>query len=154
MSTRHANLDTAGARRCARAALCALLLGGATAAGAGTAAPLVGSWKMTLSDGICSEIHRFDAYGGSVVVSGAARVEGTYGVSAKPDPHGFYKLDEQVVHGNGKPDCTGAVAREGNTATIYVKVHPKQNQLLFCDTPAPDSCVGPLERVADEAPAP
>lgn len=137
----------------ARVGLFAAALGAlapAHGARAADAHPLVGSWKMTLSDGICTEIYRLRTDGTSVTVSGAEVTEGAYEVSATPSDRGFYRLVERVGRGNGKPDCSGAVTMAGRERTFYVRRHRSGDKLLFCDNETLDTCVGPLERVADE----
>ncbi len=132
--------------RCALPALALLALPPAALPRSAPVHPLWGTWTYTLADGICRETHDFQPDGTDHVASGAARYESNYQVGAAPSPRGYYRLDETITQVNGQRDCTGELPRTDHESTVYVRLHPSGQQLLLCESEAPEACVGPLDR--------
>lgn len=112
--------------------------------------PLWGTWKFTLSDGICAETYHFRRDGTTVVTSGAEVTESAYQISPGPSARGYYRLVDRITRDNGKSDCTGSVTKAGREATTYIRFHPSGDMIIFCESESLDNCIGPLNRIPDE----
>ena len=112
--------------------------------------PIWGTWKFTLSDGICAETYHFRRDGTTVVTSGAEVTESTYQISPGPSARGYYRLVDRITRDNGKPDCTGTITKTGREATTYIRFHPSGEMIIFCESESLDNCIGPLNRIPDE----
>ena len=126
----------------------ALALSTQTAGAAPTSAhhPILGIWKLSLTGG-CSEVYRFRSDGTSLVTSAQEVSESEFSIPAKPSDKGFYKMEDKIVKGNGKQDCSGAVLKVGNRVTNFIHFHPSGVLFLMCATESLDTCIGPFERV-------
>jgi len=113
--------------------------------------PIWGTWKFTLADGICAETYHFRKDGTTVVTSGAQVTERAYEISAGPSARGYYRLVDRITRDNGKQDCTGALALPGRESTTYIRFHPSGAMLVFCESESLDNCLGPLNRLPEEA---
>jgi hypothetical protein len=109
--------------------------------------PILGIWRLTVGDSNCAEIYRFRGDGTSLVTSAEEVSESEFKIPAKPSDKGFYKLEDRIVKGNGKKDCSGEVMKIGSKVTNFVRFHPSGVLFLMCATESMDTCIGPFERV-------
>lgn len=136
----------------ALALLSATLLSAVVAAPAAAAPlrsdhPLIGTWKITLPDGSCSETYRMRSDGTSLVTSAEEVAESSFDIADQPDTLGFYKEVDTVVKDNGKQDCSGEVTKVGHVATSYILFHPGGDMFLMCLDRDTSRCIGPFVRV-------
>jgi len=108
--------------------------------------PLLGSWKVTLPDGSCSETYFFRSDGTSLVTSADEVAESDFEVSLEPTDKGFYKLVDKIVRDNGKQDCQGNVTTVGQQATNFITFHPSGQMFLMCREESLEACIGPFRR--------
>jgi hypothetical protein len=113
--------------------------------------PILGIWRLTLADSRCSEIYRFRGDGTSLVTSAGEVSESEFDIPAKPSEKGFYRLEDRVVKGNGKKDCSGEIMKVGSKATNFIRFHPSGALFLMCATESMDLCIGPFERMVGPA---
>jgi hypothetical protein len=109
--------------------------------------PIIGTWRITLPDGACSETYRIRADGTTLVFSNEEVAESTFTVSDKPDEDGFFQQTDIIVKDNGKPDCSGAITEPGRSVTSYLQFHPSGNLFVMCVEPNLERCIGPFIRV-------
>ena len=109
--------------------------------------PLIGTWKITLPDGSCSEIYIVRRNGTSLVTSAEEVAESEFTVSDEPSERGFYKWVDTVAWDNGRKDCAGEVTEVGHVATNYVLFSPMKTQFLMCEQEDLASCIGPFVRL-------
>jgi hypothetical protein len=131
---------------------CALMLAVAAAVAAPGAPlradhPLIGTWRITLPDGSCSETYRIRADGTSLVFSHEEVAESNFVVSDQPDKDGFYEETDTIIKDNGKLDCSGQVTTPGKPVTNYLQFHPSGNMFVMCVERSFDRCIGPCIRV-------
>jgi hypothetical protein len=136
---------------------CALMLVLEIAAAAAPAAPLrpdhplIGTWRITLPDGLCSETYRIRADGTTLVFSHDEIAESTFTISDQPDKDGFYEETDTITKDNGKLDCSGQVTKPGKPVTSYLQFHPSGNMFVMCVERSLDRCIGPFIRVRGNA---
>ena len=94
--------------------------------------PLLGTWKITLPDGSCSETYIFRPDGTTLVTSAEEVSESEFEVSDSPSEKGFYKMVDKIIKDNGKKDCSGEIMVVGHVATNYLLLHPNKKQFLMC----------------------
>ena len=109
--------------------------------------PIIGTWKITLPDGSCSETYRIRADGTTLVFSHEEVAESTFVIADKPDKNGFYKEVDTIVRDNGKRDCSGGVTTPGQAVTNYLQFHPSGDMFLMCVERNLERCIGPFVRV-------
>ena len=109
--------------------------------------PLVGTWKITLPDGTCTETYIVRRDGTTLVTSAEEVAESEFELSDEPSEKGFYKWVDKIVKDNGKKDCSGEVMVLGHIATNYILLHPSKNQFLMCEAEDIKTCIGPFVRV-------
>jgi hypothetical protein len=109
--------------------------------------PILGIWKLMLSDSGCSEVYRFRGDGTTLVTSADEVSESVFDIPAKPSEKGFFKLEDTIVKDNGKKDCSGEVMKVGNKATSFIRFHPSGALFLMCADESMDACIGPFHRV-------
>ena len=109
--------------------------------------PLLGTWKITLPDGSCSETYVFRRDGTTLVTSAEEVAESEFEVSDGPSEKGFYKWVDKIVRDNGKKDCSGEVMTIGHVATNYIILHPSKDQFLMCEAEDLKTCIGPFIRI-------
>ncbi|TFW16396.1 hypothetical protein E4L98_23680 [Duganella callida] len=122
----------------------------AMAAGAGPLRhdhPVIGTWRITLPDGSCTETYRIRADGTTLVFSNEEVAESSFTIADKPDKDGFYKETDTITKDNGKLDCTGEVTKPGRAVTSYLQFHPSGDMFLMCAERSLDRCIGPFVRV-------
>jgi hypothetical protein len=113
--------------------------------------PIIGTWKITLPDGTCSETYRIRADGTTLVFSHEEVAESTFVITDKPDKNGFYKEVDTIVKDNGKHDCTGGITKPGQAVTNYLQFHPSGDMFLMCVERNLERCIGPFVRVKGQA---
>nr|WP_315392084.1 hypothetical protein [uncultured Duganella sp.] len=113
--------------------------------------PFIGTWKITLPDGACSETYRVRGDGSTLVFSNEEVAESTFVIADKPDKDGFYKAVDTIVKDNGKPDCTGQITKPGRSVTNYLLFHPGGDMFLMCVDRNMQRCIGPFVRVEGNA---
>jgi len=123
---------------------------GAVGAPIDAAHPILGTWKLSMPDGICTETYHFRKDGTSVVLSGQEVSESAFEITALPSPLGYYRMVDRITRDNGKPDCAGEIMKVGKEATTYIRLHPSGSMIIFCDAESLNSCIGPLERIPDQ----
>ncbi|MFS2003559.1 hypothetical protein ACEN9F_08030 [Duganella sp. CT11-25] len=109
--------------------------------------PIIGTWRITLPDGSCSETYRIRADGTTLVFSHEEVAESTFVITDQPDKNGFYKEVDTIVKDNGKHDCTGEITKPGRAVTNYLQFHPSGDMFLMCVERSLDRCIGPFVRV-------
>ncbi len=110
--------------------------------------PLVGTWSWVVFGGSCTETWQFRSGKTVLSTSGEEVTEKSYTITPAADAKGFYTLQETVKRGNGKKDCSGAVAGEpGESSTRFVQFSPARDKMLVCEAPALTACFGPLRRL-------
>ncbi len=113
--------------------------------------PVIGTWRITMPDGSCSETYRIRADGTTLVFSNEEVAESTFAISDQPDKQGFYKEVDTIVRDNGKRDCLGDVTEVGRAVTSYLLFHPSGDMFLMCVERRTDKCIGPFVRVKGNA---
>ena len=113
--------------------------------------PIIGTWRITLPDGSCSETYRIRADGTTLVFSNEEVAESIFSISEKPDKDGFYEETDTIVKDNGKLDCSGEVTKPGKPVTNYLQFHPNGNLFVMCVERSLDRCIGPFVRVRGES---
>ncbi|GJI99755.1 hypothetical protein RugamoR64_02940 [Duganella rhizosphaerae] len=113
--------------------------------------PVIGTWRITMPDGSCSETYRIRADGTTLVFSNEEVAESTFAISDQPDKQGFYKEVDTIVKDNGKRDCLGDVTEVGRAVTSYLLFHPSGDMFLMCVERRTDKCIGPFVRVKGNA---
>ncbi|MYM27359.1 hypothetical protein GTP58_03365 [Duganella sp. CY15W] len=109
--------------------------------------PVVGTWRITLPDGSCTETYRIRADGTTLVFSNEEVAESTFTISDQPDKEGFYKETDTIFKDNGKRDCSGEVTKPGKAVTSYLQFHPNGNLFVMCVERDLERCIGPFIRV-------
>ncbi|OEZ57169.1 hypothetical protein [Duganella sp. HH105] len=113
--------------------------------------PVIGTWRITMPDGSCSETYRIRSDGTTLVFSNEEVAESTFSISDQPDKDGFYKEVDTIVKDNGKRDCLGDVSEVGHSSTTYLLFHPSGDMFLMCVERRTDKCLGPFIRVKGNA---
>lgn len=115
--------------------------------------PLTGRWTWTLPDKTgkaCTETLHYRANGTRTGSSGEETLQTRYEVSALPSLLDFYRLEETVTQGNGKPDCAGDLHEApGEPASRFIQFSPKKDQLIVCREESLKACFGPLKRMPE-----
>jgi hypothetical protein len=109
--------------------------------------PILGAWTFTIPDSHCSETYEFRADGTLLSISGEARSERVYEITASPNPEGFYTLVDKVIRENGKLDCFGEPTEPGVSAIIFIRFSNSGHSFVACEVESPDNCIGPLQRI-------
>ena len=109
--------------------------------------PILGAWTFTIPDSHCSETYEFRADGTLLSISGEARSERVYEISASPDPKGFYTLMDKVIRENGRLDCFGEPTEPGVSAIIFIRFSNSGHSFVACESESSDNCIGPLQRI-------
>ena len=137
-------------RRVVQAMMAAVSITACVAAGAAQLRrdhPIIGTWKITLPDGSCTETYRIRADGTTLVFSHEEVAESTFVITDQPDKNGFYKEVDTLVKDNGKHDCSGTVTKPGRAVTNYLQFHPDGDMFLMCVERNLERCIGPFVRV-------
>jgi hypothetical protein len=109
--------------------------------------PIIGTWRITLPDGLCSETYRIRADGTTLVFSREEVAESIFTVSDQPDKEGFYEETDTITKDNGKRDCSGEITAPGRAVTNYLQFHPSGNMFVMCAERSLERCIGPFIRV-------
>jgi len=109
--------------------------------------PILGIWKLTLPDGSCSETYRFRGDGTTLVTSAEEVSESEFTIPAEASAKGFFKLEDKIVKGNGKKDCSGAIMKVRDKVTHYVRFHSSGALFFLCTDESLDACIGPFRRM-------
>lgn len=112
--------------------------------------PLYGKWIWSYAKNNCSEVYDYRPDHTSVVTSGEEIAESRFTISDKPDLRGFYRMTDVVTTSNGRTGCDGEPGGTpiGDTVTIYIFFHPTRDELVMCQEPSFDACMGPLRRIS------
>jgi len=108
--------------------------------------PLVGVWRIELSDLKCFEEYDVRTDGTKLSMSGQERNESEFAISLVPSSKGFYKWTDKITKNNGKPDCSGSNTELGHVAVNYVRLHPSGQRLLLCEAEEMKSCYAEFNR--------
>lgn len=110
--------------------------------------PLYGKWTWTRAENNCTEVYNFRPDNTSIVTSGKEVGESRFTISDKPDLNGFYRITDVVTKSNGRAGCDGSSGGSpvGDTATIYIFIHPSRGEMVMCQEPSFNACFGPLRR--------
>ena len=109
--------------------------------------PILGSWEITGKDGACSEMYRFRSDGTVHVSSRDEVAEIDYDISPAPSAKGFYRWKQRISKDNGGKDCSGKVAKVGDTADWYVQFDPSRERMMVCKAESLRACFGPLRKI-------
>lgn len=130
--------------------LTASLAGCANIADLSASHPLYGKWAWTIAKNNCTEVYDFRPNNISVVTSGDEIGESRFTINDKPDLNGFYRLTDVVTKNNGRTGCDGVPGGTpvGDTVTVYIFFHPTKNEMVICQEPSFNACMGPLRRIS------
>ena len=112
--------------------------------------PLYGKWAWTYAKNNCTEVYDYRPDNTSVVTSGEEIGESRFTISDKPDLNGFYRMTDVVTKSNGRTGCDGEPGGTpvGDTATMYIHLQPTKNEMVICQEPSFNACMGPLRRIS------
>jgi hypothetical protein len=107
---------------------------------------IAGTWRLAVPGTKCEEtyVYRFD--GTAESHSGAEHTKTRYRIEAAAKK-GFYRLTDEVIESNGRPDCSGSRTAVGAKATWYAAFVSPGDRMFLCAAPALSRCMGPLRRV-------
>ena len=110
-------------------------------------ADLVGSWTWSPPKTDCVETYTYRDNGTLSVVSGDERTEATYRVERLRNSR-FAKLVMTTTRDNRGKDCGGDDRDDtGRSSTMYYLMTPDKVQMIFCDEPKLERCLGPFTRL-------
>lgn len=109
---------------------------------------LYGKWAWTYHN--CTEVYDYRPDNTSIVTSGEEVGESRFTITDKPDLNGFYRMTDVVTKSNGRTGCDGEPGGTpiGDTATIYIFFYPTKDEMLMCQEPSLNACMGPLRRIS------
>lgn len=112
--------------------------------------PLYGKWEWTYTKNNCTEIYDFRADNTSLVTSGEEVGESQFTISEKSDLNGFYYLTDTVTKSNGLTGCDGEPGGTpvGDKVTNYIFFSPSKSEMVMCQEPSFNACMGPLRRIS------
>ncbi|MDR2853017.1 MAG: hypothetical protein LBV61_08220 [Burkholderiaceae bacterium] len=112
--------------------------------------PVYGKWTWTRAENNCTEVYDYRPDNTSVVTSADEIGESQFTITEKPDLGGFYRMVDIVTKSNGKAGCDGSPGGSpvGDTATIYIFIHPTRDEMVMCQEPSFRACFGPLRRIS------
>ena len=112
--------------------------------------PLYGKWAWTYAKNNCTEVYEYRPDNTSIVTSGEEIGESQFTISDKPDLNGFYRMTDVVTKSNGRTGCDGEPdgTPVGDTVTIYIFFHPTKGEMVMCQEPSFNACMGPLQRIS------
>lgn len=113
--------------------------------------PIIGTWRITLPDGSCSETYRIRPDGTTLVFSNEEVAESTFTISDQPDKDGFYRQTDTIIKDNGKRDCSNQITKPGKAITNYLQFHPNGNLFVMCVDRSLERCIGPFIRMRGQA---
>lgn len=107
--------------------------------------PIIGVWDYDI-DG-CIESYEFLPDGTRNVKSNEEIVKASYTISEEKSERGFYKLRDEVLQDNGKPDCLGSDSDgTGDVVELYISFNAAEDQFVFCMEENHDGCFGPFRK--------
>lgn len=108
---------------------------------------LIGKWAWTRPKNNCVEAHEYRADGTRFVTNGEERTESRYSMSG-PTEKGFLKLSVTTTKDHGGRDCGGDSADDtGSTWSVYFRMHPSGQGVLFCYEESLRDCYGSFRRI-------
>lgn len=121
----------------------------ANAADSSESLPLYGKWSWTYVKNNCTEVYDYRSDNTTVITSGEEQAESSFTISDKPDLNGFYRMTDVATKSNGRTGCDGEPGGTpvGDTATIYITFSPTKDEMVICQEPSFNSCMGPLQRI-------
>lgn len=110
--------------------------------------PLYGKWEWTYAKNNCTEVYDYRSDNTSVITSGEEQAESRFTISEKHDLNGFCRMKDVTTKSNGRTGCDGEPGGTpvGDTATMYIFFHPKKKEMVICQEPSFNACMGPLRR--------
>lgn len=113
--------------------------------------PLYGKWSWIYTKNNCTEVYDYRSDNTAVIISGEEQAESSFTISDKPDLNGFYLMTDVVTKSNGQTGCDGQLGGTpvGNTATIYITFSPTKDEMVICQEPSFNACVGPIRRISN-----
>jgi len=129
-----------------------MLINGATATAADASElppdhPILGGWSFEVPHSTCVETYIYRSNGTTLVTSAREVAESRYHISSRARPSGFFKMEDRIVQGNGRPDCGGGVSRIGSRITRYILFDANLDMMVMCVDESLDRCIGPLRRL-------
>lgn len=110
-------------------------------------ADLVGSWSWSPPRTDCVETYTYRADGTLSVQSGDERTDAVYRVEAVRGSR-FRKLTMRTTRDNRGKDCAGAAEDDaGRSSTTYYLMSPDKVQMILCNEPKLERCLGPFTRI-------
>jgi hypothetical protein len=112
--------------------------------------PLLGTWRIDMPNG-CFEEYTLRADGVKLSVSAEERNEAVFNISERPSPQGFYRWEDKITKGNGKPDCGGSVTPVGDVSVNFIRLHPSGTKFLLCEEEDMKSCFAEFHLMGRDA---
>lgn len=125
-------------------------LAGGSVNDAAASHPLYGKWKWTYASNHCTETYDYRPDNTSIISSGEEQAESRFTISDKPDQKGFYRMTDVTTKSNGRAGCDGAAGGTpvGDSAVIFIFFNPTKSEMIICQEPSFNACMGPLRRVS------
>ncbi len=112
--------------------------------------PLYGKWSWIYQQNNCTEVYDYRSDNTTLITSGDEQAESSFTISEKPDQNGFYRMTDVTTKSNGLTGCDGQSGGTpvGDTATIYIIFSPTKDEMVICQEPSLNACMGPLRRIS------
>ena len=109
--------------------------------------PILGTWIFLVPGTNCHETYYVRPNGTTLVTSGEEVTESVYEIDDTAGAKGFFRTTDQIVKGNGKKDCAGAITPVGQKTTNYIRFDSSGDVMIMCRDESMKACFGPLRRV-------
>jgi len=109
--------------------------------------PILGTWIFLVPGTHCHETYYMRPNGTTLVTSGEEVTESVYEIDDTLGAKGFFRSTDQIVKGNGKKDCAGAITPVGQKTTNYIRFDSSGDVMIMCRDESMKACFGPLRRV-------
>jgi len=109
--------------------------------------PILGGWRFDVPHSNCVETYIYRSNGTTMVTSAREVAESRYQISPRARPSGFFRMEDRIVQGNGRPDCGGGVSKIGVRIIRYIMFDASRDMMVMCVDESLDRCIGPLRRL-------
>jgi hypothetical protein len=112
--------------------------------------PLYGKWSWVYKKNNCTENYDYRSDNTAVITSGEEQAESSFTISDEPDINGFYRMTDVATKSNGRTGCDGQAGGTpvGDTVTLYMIFNQMKDEMVMCQEPSFNACMGPLRRIA------